>query len=379
MRVLQGLAGFLVAVLLACGGGGGGGGGTKCSDGLTACLGACVDLQTEAAHCGACGHACGLGTCQAGGCVCASAPVQSCGATVSPECANLASDPANCGTCGHACATEKPGSTCSGGSCQCLDARPDDCGSRCTDRQTDAANCGTCGHACPLTNDVCVGGACQCPTDKQDVCGSSPGTCVSLATDEQNCGTCGHACATGATCTARVCQCPALKVPCGATSSSPGKCVDTTTDTANCGGCGNVCPAGATCAGTCACPTGETQICGRTGTAAGQCCAGTGCCSGGACQTAHPNGLGQTYYDCTSLGTHTADQAIAAAQAWSSSGPVVDAPNCLSCKCTSTASQAAVFCYEGSSVSGLVAVSAIGSCAAALCPIPGDATTFEWR
>jgi alpha-tubulin suppressor-like RCC1 family protein len=40
----------------------------SCDDGAFMCGEACVDLQTNADHCGACGNACAFGTCQAGRC-----------------------------------------------------------------------------------------------------------------------------------------------------------------------------------------------------------------------------------------------------------------------------------------------------------------------
>jgi DNA-binding beta-propeller fold protein YncE len=40
----------------------------ECGPGLTLCEGACVDLKTSTAHCGACGHSCGTAGCEAGNC-----------------------------------------------------------------------------------------------------------------------------------------------------------------------------------------------------------------------------------------------------------------------------------------------------------------------
>jgi sulfatase modifying factor 1 len=70
-----------------------------CAAGQTACGGRCVDMQSDVAHCGACGRACGAGqSCCAGTCV------------------NLQTDRGNCGTCGRSCPT---GEVCSMGAC-CL-------------------------------------------------------------------------------------------------------------------------------------------------------------------------------------------------------------------------------------------------------------------
>ncbi len=115
------------------------------------------------------------------------------------------------------------------------------------------------------------------------------------------------------------------------------------------------------------------------GSAPGRCCAGTGCCAGGACQQAHGNGLGQSYYDCGELDQWTESQAIAAAQAFAPGGTVVDSLNCPACKCATAGGQAAVWCYAGSGVAGLVRVSDTSSCAAAQCPISGLATVHPWH
>jgi hypothetical protein len=77
------------------------------------------------------------------------------------------------------------------------------------------------------------------------------------------------------------------------------------------------------------------------------CCAGNGCC-GDACQVVHSNGLGQSYYDCGSLGTFTLDTARLAAGAWAPTGGTdsgqVFSGDCLS---RSTASACATWCYTG--------------------------------
>lgn len=68
------------------GGGGGEGGVAGCDEGETTCSDACVDTQTDAAHCGGCGAACAEGeTCEAGDCVapdpCARPPLEDCDAS----------------------------------------------------------------------------------------------------------------------------------------------------------------------------------------------------------------------------------------------------------------------------------------------------------
>lgn len=348
----------------------------RCPEGQTPCGGACVDLQSSDENCGACGHACGLGTCQAGGCVCQALPVESCGATASPECANLDDDAANCGECGHACAAALPGSQCGGGECQCLAPRDASCSGRCVDLQTDEAHCGTCGHSCEveLPGSQCGSGTCACLAPRATRCGSR---CTNLAADAANCGQCGHACPTGATCSGGDCHCPAATPD---LCESGNKCVNQDTDRNNCGECGHVCPTGATCAsGDCSCGDGKVAC----GAAAGQCCAGTACCSGGACQAAHANGLGQTYYDCGALDQHTAAQAELAARAYATAGQVEQSQNCGGCWCGTNSAgspiHTAIWCPAGSTSAGLVQVFEAVSCLQVGCPTPGSPTTFTWH
>jgi hypothetical protein len=191
------------------------------------------------------------------------------------------------------------------------------------DTQTDADHCSACGNACPLTNDVCVGGACDCPASLPDECGSS---CVNRQTDEANCGTCGTDCPSGSTCESGTCQCASGSTPCGTT-----------------------------------------------------CCPGNACCGGTGCQTAHLNGLGQTYFDCGALDTHTRGQAILAAAAWSASGTDVDGTTGCgpSCFCRQTATQAAIWCYIGSAPAqtGKVFTVASPNCFAVNCSSGG----LSWR
>ncbi|MFO0604731.1 MAG: FG-GAP-like repeat-containing protein [Polyangiales bacterium] len=82
------------------------------------CALACVDTQTNAAHCGACDNACTDGrTCVAGRCVApmsCTAPLAPCGSGTAAGCFNLQSDRNNCGTCGRACPA---GQVCVGGAC----------------------------------------------------------------------------------------------------------------------------------------------------------------------------------------------------------------------------------------------------------------------
>ncbi len=72
---------------------GGASSGGTCGSGLTSCSGSCVNLQTDATHCGSCTAApCG-GTCQSG--LCCTGGKTNCGGT----CVDLTSDDLHCGAC----------------------------------------------------------------------------------------------------------------------------------------------------------------------------------------------------------------------------------------------------------------------------------------
>lgn len=335
----------------------------ECPAGQVSCGSACADLATDAANCGACGVACGIGTCAGGVCQCEGATFC---AGLQPLCRDLLADAASCGTCGRDCPLAND--VCEGGACACPASLPTACSTRCANTQTDAANCGACARDCPLENDVCVGGACACPSALPDECGTR---CVDRQTDEANCGGCGTVCATGATCTAGTCQCPAGQTACG--TGAAARCVNLQTDAANCGTCGRACPAGATCAsGGCVCGASTPLACGAS------CCAGTACC-GTACQTRHYNGVNADYFDCGELDQHTLAQARLAAASWSPGGTTYESGLCLpSCLCRQNASQAAVWCYGTSPYKGFVTVTNSPNCFAAACPIPTNPRS-AWR
>jgi hypothetical protein len=116
-----------------------------------------------------------------------------CGEGDAARCVDLRSDPASCGSCGHACGD---GEACIGGSCAatCSGAGGTLCDGSCVDLASDDANCGTCGHACP-SGTACRVGTCEttCPG------GQIPcdGICLDPSADPANCGTCGNICSTG--------------------------------------------------------------------------------------------------------------------------------------------------------------------------------------
>lgn len=281
----------------------------ECPTGLTDCYGTCLDTQTSDANCGGCGQSCGLGTCTGGGCTCqATTGVMSCPPGW-PRCVNTLTSEANCGACGVDCADFAAFAQCDAGSCACVAPRSTKCGTspsaECVDLLTDTNHCSGCLLRCPTGAD-CIGGTCTCPAATPDVCGTSPGACVNLDADEGHCGTCTTACTAGQTCTT-------------------GKC----------------------------CLTGQLA-CGSTSKI---CCNGSGCCGDG-CQTQHSNGLGQSFYDCFPLGTHTLDAALRAADAWGSGADVDMSFTACPTGCygrrNAAGTQYAIWCYDGSPYTGHV-------------------------
>lgn len=73
------------------------------------CDDSCVDLGSDAQHCGGCGNACQTPRICDGFCVC---PIDECDGS----CTDVDSDPRNCGDCGQACPEGVP---CNGGLCVC--------------------------------------------------------------------------------------------------------------------------------------------------------------------------------------------------------------------------------------------------------------------
>ena len=166
------------------------------------CNGACTNVLTDRANCGACGQSCGSGeTCVDGGCFCGAGKVVCRDRCVSGACCN-GGDGVTCGS-DETCCT------------------PDGC----KDLASDLNNCGSCGTTCdPTTTDGCVAGACRC--------GDEP------------------ACTGGQVCTDSGCDCPTGQAFCS------GVCLPNTGML--CGGCGS-CPAGESCDGdTCLCGVNES-------------------------------------------------------------------------------------------------------------------------
>jgi hypothetical protein len=292
----------------------------ECTGGKTKCNGSCVDINTSAKHCGACGLSCGEGqTCSQGACVC-DAGQKICGG----KCVKLDTKD-NCGACGNVCAKGEQCVPKDGGGVQCgcpveqgyyYDQDTDYCYNLVADKN----NCGAIGNVCdtsiadgrgdgvsvPLCTSRrctvrCAEGTKECQmvgTDAniQNACCKGTG-CVNLYSDPKNCGYCGNVCpgdaANGLTgiCVQGGCQvkckndadnqpcianaigqtaaCDAstgkCKSSCAAgetvcNSGGYGVCTNTSTDSYNCGKCGTQCNGNQECAGGGCIAAGSKQI-----------------------------------------------------------------------------------------------------------------------
>jgi hypothetical protein len=153
------------------------GAGPACMAGSLCCNDACVDVRTDPANCGGCGVACRAGTeCRGARCL----PVAGCGGgpgcapgqnCCGDACVNTQTDAQNCGACGRACVT--PPNTevaCANGACGapvCV-GRTADCNRNLRDGceanlATDTNNCGACGTACGAGL-ACQDGRCGMPS-----------------------------------------------------------------------------------------------------------------------------------------------------------------------------------------------------------------------
>jgi hypothetical protein len=106
------------------------------------------------------------------------------------------------------------------------------------------------------------------------------------------------------------------------------------------------------------------------------------CCSGGACQTAHSNGTGQTFYDCVPQGTYTLTQAMAACAAFSGgSGQCSQQSTTALCSmsmqskgvCSSSGSQCWCWQYQGFAPGTVEALMGPIGCPG-VCPVGGQTT-----
>ncbi len=183
----------------------GSGGCDRCPDPAeTRCPGVgCRNLTKDPANCGTCGTKCtskdphGHGVCQ-GTCkdTCDDG-YRDCGGS----CVDIASETANCGGCGHVCGSANGTPACVAGKCQFNACKPgfahctlDDAAGCDTDVTTNS-NCGTCGNVCgPSTTCDAKTGRCRtCEQQGLTTCGTgAAATCVDTLHDVNNCGGCGR-------------------------------------------------------------------------------------------------------------------------------------------------------------------------------------------
>lgn len=250
-----------------------------------------VDIDSDPAHCSACGNACVVpnaqAACNSGDCAIGQCETgfDNCNGDDLDGCeVILDSDPENCGECGNECPMFQ---TCKAGNCV-LDCDPGtgDCdmdpANGCETTLGSTTHCAMCGDACDLANASanCVAGVCeidQCDDDFDDCDGMDANGCeVDLDTNAANCGECGRGCGNQNVATA-TCQNGTCNSTCNqgfgncsrpaAPAADDGCETDTGTSLQHCGGCGQDCT-----------PNN-----------------GTGACNGGTCTIATCNG---TFEDC---------------------------------------------------------------------------------
>ncbi len=187
-----------------------------CPTGQSCCGGACVDPQSNTAHCGRCAArcvapnatpACMNGSCAVGACTgtfsnCDDDPANGC------ETSTL-SDVRHCGAGRTACAPRANSAVdCAGGRCAytCTAGfadRDGDAANGCeADTRTSTTSCGACGLACSPANATaaCAGGACRvgaCNAGFGDCDANATNGCeTDLRTTVSSCSACGRACPT---------------------------------------------------------------------------------------------------------------------------------------------------------------------------------------
>ena len=199
------------------------------------CCKKCVDLYSDTMHCGKCGEKCKAGfRCVEGKCEKLPEPKR-CGVHAeckkgstccnNKSCVNLYSDAMHCGKCGEKC---KAGYRCDEGKCEKL-PQPKRCGlhaecmkgstccnnKSCVNLYSDAMHCGKCGEKCKAGY-RCDEGKCEklpgpkrCGVHAECKKGSTccENKCVKLnGSDKFNCGKCGRKCGFGSVCCTGECK-----------------------------------------------------------------------------------------------------------------------------------------------------------------------------
>jgi cysteine-rich repeat protein len=160
-------------------------------------------------------------------------------AECSGACRDLGSDRANCGACGTSCGA---GEVCSTGSCELsCGIGLTECGGSCVDLATSEAHCGACAAPCPGAAGAfpaCAMSRCGylCLAGRGDCDGLAGNGCeVDLATARLHCGACGSPCGSDESCVAGTCA-----VRCGDGRLGPSEeCDDGNTSSGD--GCSSAC------------------------------------------------------------------------------------------------------------------------------------------
>ena len=186
--------------------------------------------------------------------------------------------------------------------------------------------------------DGCVPAAPTCPSAQ--MCCTD--LCIDTTKDLSSCGACGRACASAhvatPACAQNLCApvCNAGWADCNhpiAPAADDG-CETNVHDVDHCGGCNTACnlphatpdcPSGTCVVKQCAanyfdCDAKPANGCECPGTDRGG--AAGGCCAGGACQTAHTDGFGHSFYDCIAAGAYSEQLARDAADAYPQAGTI---------------------------------------------------------
>lgn len=190
----------------------------SCSGSLTSCSGACVDTESDPAHCGDCATVCGATEVCSGGSCMAECPgsTKKCGAA----CVDTATSAAHCGACdapcpdvanaGETCAASTCGFTCDMGFGDCNGVASDGCE---TPTTADPLHCGSCSGVCGVVpngapgcaSSMCGVGACNPGFGDCDMLVAN-GCEVDTNTTFAHCGTCNHACVGTQTCVGGTCM-----------------------------------------------------------------------------------------------------------------------------------------------------------------------------